>query len=117
MNYWAAPEILTKTIVEKTVENDEINILINKVCNFYGIEHFELMSKRRLRTFVDARNTLYYILNRCYKLTFTDIANRFNKNHATIISGANRIEGFMQFDKVFKNQINNLVNIEIIKYS
>jgi len=50
-------------------------------------------------------------------MTSTEVAKMFNKNHATILSGSNKIDGFMRFDKVFRKQINNLINIETIKYS
>jgi chromosomal replication initiation ATPase DnaA len=50
-------------------------------------------------------------------MTSLEVAKMFNKNHATILSGANKIEGFMRFDKIFRKQINNLVNIETIKYN
>ena len=114
MSYWSAPEVLIQKIVEKYIDIDST---ILKVCNYYGISLDELMSKSRLRKIVDARNTLYYIFHKCYKMTSTEVAKIFNKNHATILSGANKIEGFMRFDKIFRKQINNLVNIETIKYN
>jgi chromosomal replication initiator protein len=114
INYWSAPDILVKKSITKDLDRGS---LILKVCNFYGITLQELMSKTRLRKIVDARNILYYIFHRCYKLTSTEVGKMFNKNHATILSGANKIEGFIKFDKVFKIQINQFINIEEIKYN
>ena len=114
MSYWIAPDVLITTNINEDIDKDSI---ILKVCNYYGISLDELMSKSRLRKIADARNTLYYIFHKCYKMTSTEVAKMFNKNHATILSGANKIDGFMRFDKVFRKQINNLINIETIKYS
>ena len=114
MSYWAAPDVLITTKIHKDIDKDSI---ILKVCNYYGVSVDELMSESRLRKIADARNTLYYIFHKCYQMTSTEVAKMFNKNHATILSGANKIDGFMRFDKIFRKQINNLINIETIKYS
>ena len=114
MSYWAAPDVIITPNINKDIDKDSI---ILKVCNYYGISLNELMSKSRLRKIADARNTLYYIFHKCYKMTSVEVSKIFNKNHATILSGANKIDGFMRFDKVFRKQINQLINIETIKYS
>ncbi len=114
MSYWTAPGSLSNTFISKDVNTKEV---IQKVCFFYGVEYLELMSKSRVRNIVDARNTIYYILNRCCKVSLTEIGRILKKNHATVLSGANRVEGFMEFDKVFKVQINNLINTDIIKHN
>ena len=114
MSYWAAPDLLLTTKEHKDIDKESI---ILKVCNYYNVTLDELMSKSRLRKIADARNTLFYIFHKCYKMTSTEVGKIFNKNHATILSGANKIDGFMRFDKVFRNQINQIINIETIKYS
>ena len=114
VSYWSAPDVLVKKSITENLDRDS---LILKVCNFYEVTLQELMSKTRLRKIVDARNTLYYILHRCHKLTSVEVGKMFNKNHATILNGANRIEGFIKFDKVFESQINQFINIEEIKYN
>lgn len=116
MNYWIAPDVLVKTTKTPQKDIDKDSIII-KVCNYYDVTLDELMSKSRLRKIADARNTLYYIFHKCYQMTSTEVGKMFNKNHATILSGSNKIEGFMRFDKVFRTQINQLINIETIKYS
>ena len=87
-----------------------ISVII-KICSYYDVTLDELMSKSRLRKIADARNTLYYIFHKCYRMTSVEVGKMFNKNHATILSGSNKIEGFMRFDKVFRKQINQLINI------
>jgi chromosomal replication initiator protein len=114
ISYWSAPDVL---ITKKINQNLDTSSLILKVCDYYEITLDQLMSKSRLRKIADARNTLYFILHKCYKLTCTEVGKMFNKNHATILSGSTKIEGFMRFDKVFRIKINQLINIETIKYS
>ena len=114
ITYWSAPDLL---ITKKTFEKIDKDSIILKVCNYYGVTLEELMSKSRLRKIADARNTLFYIFHKCYKMSSPEVGKIFNKNHATILSGANKIEGFMRFDKVFRKQINQIINIGTIKYS
>ena len=114
MSYWAAPDVLITTKINKHIDKESI---ILNVCNYYNVTLDELMSKSRLRKIADARNTLFYIFYKCYKMTCQSVAKMFGKCHATILSGANKIEGFMKFDKVFRNQINQIINIETIKYN
>lgn len=116
MNYWAAPEIYFNENENNPIHIDNEDVIL-KICKYYKVSLDELMSKSRLRRIVDARNTLYYIFHKCCNITCEEVGRLFNKHHATVLNGANRIEGFMRYDKKFKRQINQIINLNTIKYN
>lgn len=101
LNYWTFPAI---SMQERTKEND-INALIKRVCQYYTISEKELKSNRRLREYTEPRQICMYIIHKHYNLSCTRTAQIFNKNHATVLYASNTIEGYMQFDKEYKQRI------------
>ncbi len=63
------------------------------VCNYFSLEHKDLMSGRRQRTISLARSVAMYLVRKTAKLSFPEIGNRMGKrNHSTVISACRRIE-------------------------
>ena len=58
---------------------------IEAVSAITGVEEHKMMSKSRLRDVVLARNMCFSIMRDALAMTFTSIANHFDKHHATII--------------------------------
>jgi chromosomal replication initiator protein len=68
------------------------NILAS-VCNYFGLEHKDLMSGRRQRTISLARSVAMFLVRKTAKLSFPEIGMRMGKrNHSTVISACRRIE-------------------------
>lgn len=59
--------------------------IISDVADIYGITVDNILSKRRLRKYVDARCVISYVLYYVKSATLVDIAKRLNRTHATII--------------------------------
>ena len=104
MNYWLAPAI-------DRIEKDKptkIKHLFERVCKSYDITEKQVRAKRRLGYIIEPRKVIMYILHKEYGLTSTEVGMIFGKTHATILSACKSIEGFMQFDRDFRNRVNNL---------
>lgn len=72
------------------------NILAS-VCEYFGLEHKELMSGRRQRTISLARSVAMFLVRKTAKLSFPEIGMRMGKrNHSTVISACRRIERAVQ---------------------
>ncbi len=72
------------------------NILLS-VCNYFGLEHKDLMSGRRQRTISLARSVAMFLVRKTAKLSFPEIGMRMGKrNHSTVISACRRIERAVQ---------------------
>jgi chromosomal replication initiator protein len=71
--------------------------VLNAVCNYFSIEHKDLMSGRRQRTISLARSVAMYLIRKTAKLSYPEIGARMGKrNHSTVISACRRIERAVQ---------------------
>jgi chromosomal replication initiator protein len=67
--------------------------ILQSVCNYFGLEHKDLMSGRRQRTISLARSVAMFLVRKTAKLSFPEIGMRMGKrNHSTVISACRRIE-------------------------
>jgi chromosomal replication initiator protein len=67
--------------------------IMTAVCNYFGLEHKDLMSGRRQRTISLARSVAMFLVRKTAKLSFPEIGTRMGKrNHSTVISACRRIE-------------------------
>jgi len=71
--------------------------ILQSVCDYFGIEHKDLLSGRRQRTISLARSVAMYLVRKTAKLSFPEIGVRMGKrNHSTVISACRRIERAVQ---------------------
>jgi chromosomal replication initiator protein len=67
--------------------------ILQAVCNYFGLEHKDLMSGRRQRTISLARSVAMFLIRKTAKLSFPEIGTRMGKrNHSTVISACRRVE-------------------------
>jgi chromosomal replication initiator protein len=67
--------------------------VLASVCEYFGLEHKDLMSGRRQRTISLARSVAMFLVRKTAKLSFPEIGSRLGKrNHSTVISACRRIE-------------------------
>jgi chromosomal replication initiator protein len=67
--------------------------VLKSVCEYFGLEHKDLLSSRRQRTISLARSVAMYLVRKTAKLSFPEIGSRMGKrNHSTVISACRRIE-------------------------
>ena len=67
--------------------------VMQSVCDYFGLEHKDLMSGRRQRTISLARSVAMFLVRKTAKLSFPEIGVRMGKrNHSTVISACRRIE-------------------------
>ena len=114
MNYYEAVDIL-----QQRKENSD-NILINrdsrrdellvKVCKYYSIGLEDLRSQNRKGNIRDARNLSFYIMYNVLKYTSTFTGEFLNRNHATVLSGANRTSNYIETDKKYEQFVSTILN-------
>jgi chromosomal replication initiator protein len=86
-----------------------IDLLIDRVCCRFNVTRKQLDSKTRLADIVEPRKILMYIINKEYGLGCDATGGLFNRHHATVLHASKSIAGFMEFDKDFRNTVNNLI--------
>jgi hypothetical protein len=84
------------------IKEEELQQLIQKVCDRYEVSKKELFTKCRRRDIVRSRNILHNVLNEKYKMNLTNIGRIFGQDHTTVLYSIQ-----MKFNKTFywdKNQ-------------
>ena len=82
-------------IEEIAVNKQTKKIASTIVNNYFGVS---INRKNRQRRYVLARSIFYKLLRDNTKMSFQEIADTFNKNHATILHSIKQLEGYMDYD-------------------
>jgi len=106
-NYWVYPSVFND--LPSLTKEEKINLLILNICKRFKITRNQLMSKSRLREYVEPRQIAMYIIHKIYGLGAVSTAKIFNKNHATVLYASNTINGYMQVDEEFKKLVKKLI--------
>ena len=93
----------------KRLNQVNVNYIINKVCERYGISTFEIASKSRKADLVEARTFAVNMIKETTDLTLVRIGRTFNRDHSTIIYLIQVHADLIAFDKRYKNKYNRLV--------
>lgn len=104
MNYWAIAGVERTHSDMKT----KVSSLIKRVCESYEISEKELKSKRRFRELVEARQICQYVMHKVYGIPSAKTGLEFGKDHATVLYSCQSIAGYMEYDKDFRNKVNNI---------
>jgi chromosomal replication initiator protein len=86
-----------------------INNLIERVCTRFNVTRKQLDSKTRLSHIVEPRKILMYIINKEYGLGCAKTGDLFNRHYSTVLHAGTSIKGFMEFNRDFRNTVNNLI--------
>ena len=93
------------------LENKKISVeqIQKAVTDYYTIKVNSLLSKKRTKDVVLARQVAIYLSRELTDLSLTSIGEAFGRrDHTTIIHSYNKIKDKIKKDKGFKNTINNL---------
>lgn len=101
---------LAKAVVPNSVKINrrQVNfeLIVEKVCSYYGLEHDCLFTKSRKREISDARQMLMYLAKKLTKMPFTAIGSRIDRNYATVIYSCKNIEERLPIEKKLRDDVN-----------
>jgi chromosomal replication initiator protein len=102
--------INSKNAGNKEIDRNNYNNILDIVSNYYNINTTDLLSNKRQKKYVFARQVSMYIIKDIYDLTFKRIGQIFNgRDHSTVIYSIEQISNYMQTDKTVKNDIEKLL--------
>jgi len=104
-----AQEILKDII---PLENKKVSVsqIQKTISDYYNIKFNSLLSKKRTKDIVLARQVAIYLSRELTDLSLTSIGEAFGgKDHTTIIHSYNKIKNNIKKDNNFKGIINNLI--------
>jgi len=68
------------------------------------------LKKTRKREFVEARSIMYMILRKVHGCTYTNIANMFKRNHATILHSIESFDYIYKTDVKFREKYDSILS-------
>jgi chromosomal replication initiator protein len=100
------------------IEYDEIYKLsaediIDKVCQFYGLEKNRVRKKDRHQELIDARFMIYYILrnNVSLNLGLKKIGKYTgNQDHTTVINGLKKVKNYLEIYPEYRKKMHDCIN-------
>lgn len=79
------------------------SIVINAVCNHFGVPQENIKSELRNRdTHAIPRQFFFYFMTEIFNFKPTEVARMVSKNHATVLHGKKEIIKFLEFDKEYQ---------------
>ena len=95
--------------LELTKERDDK--IKSEICKRYNLEWYRIQSKSRVRLIVDARRLYCGILRNIFRLTFQEIGDILNKDHATILHNIKQHDTFVKILKSYKKHYEEIESI------
>ena len=74
--------------------------IISDVADIYGITVDNIISRRRIRKYVDARVVVSYVLYYFRSVTLMEIGKRLNRSHASIIYFNRKADDWMRMPAI-----------------
>lgn len=74
------------------------DVIIEEVCKFYNLESPVLRGQSRSKDISLARQIAMYLIRRMTNLSLKEIGREFSRDHSTVLSALNRIEGLVKTD-------------------
>ncbi len=102
---------MKRTRLKRTGLSNTINKFIDDFCDEYNVTLTLIQSPLRRRDLAEKRMMLSYFLRNRMGLTYQDIGNLLNRNHASIIYHVRLIEDFISHDVYFKLLHNSVEKI------
>lgn len=106
-----AKEVL-KAYVHVSQKEISINRITEIVCDYFDIAPEDFNSTKRTREVAQARQVAMYLAKQHTKLPLAAIGSAIGgRNHATVLHSCKSVSNFMDTDKVFKAQIEEVEKI------
>ena len=104
---------LAKDVLKAYVHVSQKEISINRitelVCDYFNIDQKDFNSTKRTREVAQARQVAMYLAKQHTKLPLAAIGSAIGgRNHATVLHSCKSVTNFMETDKAFKAQIDEL---------
>ncbi|MCQ3907437.1 MAG: DnaA/Hda family protein [Mycoplasmoidaceae bacterium] len=85
------------------------NIIIEQVCNSYGVKVDMVKSKSKLKYLITPRNVCMYVLRNKFNMTYSQIGQLFSgRDHSTVMSAIEKIEKIIKSDPDLNTTIENI---------
>lgn len=92
------------------VAGTDIQKIFSVIANYFRLSIDDLLSTKRNKEIVYARQICWYIMKKCFDLNYQKIGDIFNgKDHTTVMYGYRTIEEMLNYDENTKNNVENII--------
>lgn len=105
----ALAENILKEYTDKKNRTYTFSQILNHVADYFEISPDALISKRRTKELVYARNLAMYISRNLLDYPFTLIGDKIKRDHSTVMYGVENIEKSLKTDTSVKNDYDNII--------
>ncbi|MGY3776421.1 chromosomal replication initiator protein DnaA [Helcococcus sueciensis] len=98
-------------IEEKKKKPITLESIKQVVANYYGLEPNDLIVQNRQKSVSDPRQIAMYISRKYTSSSLVKIANSFERDHATVLYGFEKINNLIKTDLATKKEIENILAI------
>ena len=100
---------LAKKVVGNTVNINKkqlsFDLIAETVSRFYNIDQQLLYGKTRKREISDARQLVMYLTKKTTQMSSTNIGQKLNRDHATVLHACKQIEQRLSIEKKFRHEV------------
>lgn len=102
--------LLRDTIEEEKQTELSFDSILRAVAEHYDVRIADMSSKQRPRSIALPRQVAMYLCRRMTRSSFPEIANVFNKTHATVLHAYKSIDQRMDVDDSLKQEVSQISN-------
>ena len=103
-------KLLKHTLDQEQKEDLSINQIMKCVAEHFDLRMSDLTSKRRPRSIALPRQISMYLCRRLTHFSLPEIANSFEKTHATVLHACKTIHDRMDVDDSIRRSVHSLAN-------
>lgn len=104
---------LAEKILKRTVKLENkpvtVDLILEKVCKYFGVEQDDIFTKSRKQSIVQVRQIAMYLALKYTSLSSARIGVLIGKrNHATVLHSCNIVKDRIHVDKAFKSKVDEI---------
>ena len=104
---------LAEQILKRAVKTENkpvtVDLILNKVCNYFNVKQDDIFTKSRKQAIVQVRQIAMYLAQKYTNLSSARIGALIGKrNHATVLHSCNIVEDRIHVDKTFKAKVDEI---------
>ncbi len=103
----------------------QLESILQRICDRTGITPAMIKGKIQKSEIIEARRIFCHVCIRRYKFTSIETGKHINRDHATVLYHANKVDGFVSIDKKFRAKFDmitvdlkaesNINNLDLLK--
>lgn len=90
---------------------NELELIMDYVSSYVGYLPEDLKGRSHKPIYTIPRHLFFYFSRNYTRLTYREIGEFTNRNHATVVHGANNVRDLIETDSFIKQDVENLEKI------